>query len=60
MIPWGQHRLFCGFLDSNWGILIADCEFSGHPFIDCRPKDVVNTRFSMKTEEELFHRPLAG
>jgi len=40
--------------------LIEDCECSGHPSTDCTPKDVVNTKFSMKTDEEAFQRPMAG
>ena len=54
-----EHRLLRGFLDSNWK-LIEDCECSGRPSTDHMPKEVVNTKFSVKTDEESFQRPMAG
>jgi hypothetical protein len=43
----------------TWETLIEDCEFSGCPSTDHTSKDVVNTKFSMKTDEP-FQRPLEG
>jgi len=40
--------------------MIEDCKRSGRPSTDLTPKDVVNTKFSMKTDEESFQRPMAG
>jgi hypothetical protein len=42
------------------GKLIEDTECSGRLSTDRTPKDVVNTKFSMKTDEESFQRPVAG
>jgi hypothetical protein len=41
------------------GKMIEDCKCSGHPSTDRMPKDVVNTKFSMKTDEESFQRTVA-
>jgi len=54
-----EHILLRGFLDSNWK-LIEDCKCSGRSSTDSMPKEVVNTKFSMKTDEESFQRPMAG
>ena len=57
---WGMSTDFWrGFLGSNWK-LIEDCECSGRPSTDHMPKEVVNTKFSLKTDEETFQRPMAG
>jgi hypothetical protein len=40
--------------------MIEYCKRSGRPSTDHKPKDLVNTKFSMKTDEESFQRPLAG
>ena len=53
-----EQRLLRGFLDSNWK-LIEDCECSGRPSTDHVPKEVVNTKFSVKTDEESLQRPMA-
>jgi hypothetical protein len=40
--------------------MIEYCKRSGCPSTDHTPKDVVNTKFSMKTDEESFQKPMAG
>jgi len=48
-----EQRLLRGFLDSNWK-LIEDCKCSGRPSTDHMPKEVVNTKFSVKIDKESF------